>query len=223
MVEKVKIENERIQFKKLIASNPNYFGGIKDKATVAKFPLVQLMNNNTTYEELLCVGFYPEHNLLEAVIDIKLSYGFSGDLCTMGSKEYVSFYIDYNDGAGFVSTGAPAEVNVHDLSFVNGGHVFYAVRKNLIPKEYWKCDKPQIVKVRAILSWEVIPTSFNYDPVWGNVIDVWIQIQPKQLPIIIYPPIPIDKYLIMGDLKEIKDFVDKSIYISKILSLHSLI
>ncbi|MBA7523461.1 hypothetical protein ES705_15588 [subsurface metagenome] len=211
MDEKLKIENERIQFKNLIASNPNYFGSIKDKATVAKFPPVKLMKNNTTYEELLCVGFYPEYNLLEAVIEMKLPYGFHGPLCSIGSKEYVAFYIDYNDGAGFVSTGAPAEVHVHDLSFVNGGHVFYAVRKAFIPKEYWKCGKPQIVKVRAILSWEAIPTSFNYDPVWGNVIDVWVQIQPKQLPIIIYPPIPFEKHLIMGDLKEIKEFVDKSI------------
>ena len=74
MDEKLKIENERIQFKKLIASNPNYFGSIKDKATIAKFPPVKLMKNNTKYEELLCFGFYPERNLLEAVIEIKLPY-----------------------------------------------------------------------------------------------------------------------------------------------------
>lgn len=211
MAEKLKIENERIQFKQLIALNPNYFGSIKDKATLEIFSVVQSMKNNTKYEELLCVGLYPEYNLLEAVIEMKLPKGFHGPLCELGSKEYLAFYIDYNDGAGFVSIGAPAEVNVHDLSFVNGGHVFYAVRKTFIPKEYWKCDKPQIVKVRAILSWEVIPTSFNYDPVWGNVIDAWIQILPKQLPIIIYPPIPFEKHLIMGDLKEIKEFVDNSI------------
>jgi hypothetical protein len=75
------------------------------------------------------VGLYPEDNLLEAVIEVKLPYGYKGSLCIAGSKEYVAFYIDYNDGAGFVSVGAAVEVNVHDLSFVDGGHLFYAVRK----------------------------------------------------------------------------------------------
>ncbi|MFX1258818.1 MAG: hypothetical protein ACFFAN_13235 [Promethearchaeota archaeon] len=208
MNEILKIENERAKFKELIASNPNYFGNIKDKATIAKYSSESVTTNNTSKEELLCVGFYPERDLLEAVLEIKVPSGFYGPLCSMGSKEYVAFYVDYNDGAGFIKIGAPAVVNVHDLSFINKGeHVFYAVRKNFIPKEYWPCDKPQIVKVRAILSWEAIPTSFDYQPVFGNVIDVWIQIRPK-LPLI---PILDEKPLLRGDLKKIKEFVDKSI------------
>jgi hypothetical protein len=181
------IESERVQFKKLIATNPNYFGNIIDKTLIAEYPIVFQMSNNTKYEELKCVGLYPEYDLLEAVFEVKLPYGFKGPLCKKGSKEYVAFYIDYDDGAGFISVGAPAEVNLHDISFVNGGHIFYAVRKPFIPKQYLKCDTPQIVKVRAILSWEKLPTGPNYNPVWGNVIDVWVQIRPKQIGPFVFP------------------------------------
>lgn len=210
----VKVENERAHFKKLIALNPNYFGNITEAAIVAKYPAVYPMTNNTKYEELVCLGLYPEDNTLEAIIEVKLPYGFKGPLCQQGSKEYVSFYIDYNDGAGFVSVGAPAEVNVHDISIVDGGHLYYAVRKPFIPKQYLKCGTPQIVKVRAILSWEHIPTGPSYVPAWGNIIEEWIQIKPEPTGPIVYP-IPvyetIEKFAIIGDVKEIKSLVDHSI------------
>ncbi len=240
MIDKIEIENERRQFKQLVSINPNYFGNITDEAIKAKYPAVCPMSNKTKYEKLVCVGLYPEDDLLEAIIEVKQPYGYKGSLCTEGSKEYVAFYIDYNDGAGFVSAGAPAEVNVHDLSFVNGGHLFYAVRKPFIPKEYLKCDKPQIVKVRAILSWENLPTGPGYVPVWGNTVETWVQIKPKKIgPVILHPipayefktagkvemikplpeaeikpigPIPpIEKFVIMGDEEEIKQLIHKSI------------
>ncbi|CEG12768.1 conserved hypothetical protein [groundwater metagenome] len=182
-----KVESERVQFKQLIAMNPNYFGNITDEVIASEYTPVLPMKNKIKYEEIRCVGIDPEDNLLEAVIEIKLPYGFKGQLCSDGSKEYAAFYIDYNDGNGFVSAGAPADVNVHDMSFVNGGHLFYAVRRPFTPKEYLKCDTPQIVKVRAILSWENLPTGPSYNPVWGNIVDVWVQIKPKQKVQILVP------------------------------------
>ncbi len=157
-----------------------------------------ILSKQTKYEELSCVGLLPDENLLEAVIEIKKPFGYKGNLCSEGSKEYVSFYIDYNDGAGFVSIGAAASVTVHDLTFVNEDNLYYSVRQNFIPEEYLNCDTPQIVKVRAILSWEQIPTGSNYTPVWGNVVERWVQIKPKSTGVIFYPipplfPIPDDK------------------------------
>ena len=223
LIEKA-VEEERREFKNMIIENPNYFGTITDDALAAEYPPVCPMGNNTKYEELICEGLYPEDNLLEAVIEVKLPYGYKGRLCDGGSKEYVAFYIDY--GAGFVSVGAVAEVNVHDMLFVNGGHLFYAVCNPFIPEEYLKCDTPQVVKVRAILSWDAVPTGYNYVPVWGNVVDEWVQIRPKKIvpgPIfeLIKPlpeagimplgSIPPEKFMIMGDKKEIKKLIDKSI------------
>ncbi|RZN14304.1 MAG: hypothetical protein EF812_05830 [Methanosarcinales archaeon] len=223
LIEKA-VEEERREFEHLIVKNPNYFGNVADEAIAAEYKPVCLMKNKTKYEELRCVGLYPEDNLLEAVIEVKLPYGYKGRLCDSGSKEYVTFYIDY--GAGFVSVGTPAEVNVHDMLFVNGGHLFYAVCNPFIPEEYLKCDTPQVVKVRAILSWGAVPTGYNYVPVWGNVVDEWVQIKPKStysgpivelikplpeaeiMPLGLIPP---EKFMIMGDKKEIKELIDKSI------------
>lgn len=188
----LRAEKERTQFKELLLQNPNYFGNVTDKAIADKYPAVTKITFNDSYEKLLCVGLYPENNVLEAVIEIKRPYGFKGPLCEAGSKEYVGFYVDYNDGAGFVSVGAPAEVNVHDISFVNSEHLFYAVRKAFTPLQYTECDTPQIVQVRAILSWEDPPTGPDYPPVWGNVVNTWVQIKPiEQAPVLSYIPIPI--------------------------------
>ncbi|MFX1239435.1 MAG: hypothetical protein ACFE8P_17170, partial [Promethearchaeota archaeon] len=213
MKENLHDENERAQFKDLIAKNPNYFGSIKDKETIARFTSVKRASFNTTYEELLCVGLYPEANLLEAVIEIKKPDMHSGPLCSEGTMEYVAFYIDYNDGAGFVSTGAPVEVNVHDLAFIETGeHVFYAVHKPFIPKKLIYCEQPQIVKVRAILSWQQIPTGPNYAPEFGNVINVWVQIKPRRK-IIINPPyeLALDKELLIGRMEDIMEFGKKTL------------
>jgi len=243
------IEKARTEFKQLILKNPNYFGTITKKAIVEKYKPIYPMQKNIKYEEIKCVGLYPEDNLLEAVIEVKLPYGYKGPLCDAGSTEYVSFYIDYNDGTGFVSVGPAAEVNAHDLSFVNGGHLFYSVQKPFILKKLLKCNTPQVVKVRAILSWEAVPTGPSYIPVWGNVFDVWVQIKPKQIgPIVVMPgyvvkpleklelikplpeeavvpvgPIPPEKFMIYGTKKEIKEFIDRSLAAEKRITKEGIV
>ena len=169
-----KIEKERVEFVSLISQNRNYFGTILN----SKLKVFKPMKMRTTYEELRNVGLYPADNLLEAVFRIKLPYGFSGKLCKAGSNEYIAFYIDYGDGSGFVSVGAPAIVNVHDLAKVSKGFVYYAAKKAFNPK-LLSCTTPQIVKVRAILSWQDPPTGPDFIPVWGNRMEKWVQIKPR--------------------------------------------
>ena len=209
LLDKAEVEVERSQFKRFLSINPNYFGNVTDEKMKAVHPAVYPLSKKTKYEELCCVGLYPEDNLLEAVIEVKMPYGYQGSPCTAGSKEFVAFYIDYNDGSGFTSTGAAVEVNVHDFSFVNGGHLFYAVRKPFTPREYLKCDQPQLVKVRAILSWEKLPPGPGYLPVWGNVLDSWVQIKPKTtwpfiLPVPAYKIKPLEKLEVFQSLTKIE-------------------
>jgi hypothetical protein len=173
------IEKERLEFKELLLENPNYFGTVLDPELAEAYSPEYEMQSNTNYEELRCVGLCPHVNLLEAVIEVKLPYGFMGDLCDLGTKEYVAFYVDY--GSGFVSVGAPVALNVHDIAFVEEESIFYAVRKPFLPQDYWPCEDPQVVQVRAILSWEALPTGPNYPPVWGNVLDRWVQIRPEEV------------------------------------------
>lgn len=191
--ETIRLDTERTEFHKLLKENPNYFGTFPE----SKMPLVKPIKSSVKYEELLCAGLFPEESLLQAVIEVKLPYGFKGGLCGKGSTEYVAFYVD--SGGGFTSVGEAASVNVHDLASVRAGHVFYAVKKGFAP-ELLPCTTPQIIRLRAILSWEKPPTGPGFVPVWGNVIERWIQVRPKKRPIIFYDMFDLKKMLGNPDL-----------------------
>ena len=95
------IEQERGQFKKLILANPNYFGNLRQ----SKFKPVKKIVKDTSYEELTCVGLNQNVSTLEATIAIKRPFGYGGDLCSPGSREYVRFFINYDD-SGWLDAGA---------------------------------------------------------------------------------------------------------------------
>lgn len=61
---------------------------------------------NVTYEQIGCVGLNPRTTELVATIDVKLSSGYSGGLCTAGSYEYVAFWVDV-DGREQTSYDVP--------------------------------------------------------------------------------------------------------------------
>src|SRR4051794_33545402 len=48
------VEKERAQFRSLILGNPNYFGTLPE----SKLKPVLVINSNTTYEEIGCVGYH---------------------------------------------------------------------------------------------------------------------------------------------------------------------
>ncbi len=131
-------------------------------------------SGNTTFEELTCAGYNPETRTLEAVIAIKLDSGYNGGLCTAGSYEYVSFYAQF--GGGWNALGS-AQVNVHDLAAITPGNpVNYAVvRVSALTSVL--CENLTSIPLRAILSWEAVPTGPDYIPVWGNVLNTNIQPQ----------------------------------------------
>jgi hypothetical protein len=183
-----RIEKERSEFKQLLIENPNYFG------TFPEFPMkpVKPVQYNTKYEELTCLGFYPEQDLLEAIVDVKLPFGYRGDLCSPGSYEYVRFFADWNGDADFNDAGEDlgiSAVNVHDIPdtkqacLTSYKPLSYALPLTLDSLQLKKCSTANLVKVRAILSWDMPPTPGNPDfpVVWGNVVEEWIQIRPFKL------------------------------------------
>jgi hypothetical protein len=172
------VENERSQFTSLLAQNPNYFGNLADSTLKA----VKQMAGNVKYEELTCVGFNPRLNQLEATFQIKLPFGYGGNLCGAGSKEYVRFFINY--GSGWDDVGV-AGVNVHDIpddldcSKLADKPLTYVVTHPLDPKRDY-CKHAVLPEVRAILSWNSVPSSNpNQAPIYGNVLDRHIQIEPR--------------------------------------------
>ena len=170
---------ERHQFPKLIATNPNYFGNFPGTQFQPVFPLA----NDTTYEQLTCVGYNPDRKILEAVVQIKQPTGYLGDECTSGSYEYVRFFVD--TGSGLANVGLAA-INVHDIpngtDCADAGEkpLTYSVSVDYDPSNAEDCDDPALAKVRAILSWQTIPpaTNPNYSPTWGNHHDCNIQLAP---------------------------------------------
>lgn len=154
---------------------------------------------NTFFEQLTCLGYYPHENRLEAVIQIKQRFGYAGPIpvcCThgttpaipgsRGSFEYVAFYVNWNNDGDFSdqligeSVGS-GYVNVFDGPYPQVGAgpqaplpISYAVYRDIIPSATLVAGS--LVRVRAILSWGVMPTGPNFVPFWGNVLDTTIRI-----------------------------------------------
>lgn len=172
------IPAERSGFKHLLLANPNHFGTLG----AANLPVVLAMKNNTTYEQLTCVGFSPTLNMLQATFQLKLPVGYAGDLCSGGSREYVRFFVDYGSGwidAGYASTEVHDIPNANDCANAPQKPLTYIVTVPHTPQTDY-CGKPVLPNVRGVLSWEAVPSlNPNLPPVWGNVLDHHVQIKPR--------------------------------------------
>lgn len=166
----VKLEKERSQFNTLLLTNPNYFGNLK----VSKFKPVKNIVSNTSYEELMGVGYHPHLEQLEAVIYIKKPYGYKGGVCSGGSREYVRFFADWKNDGNWEDMGM-TQFTVNDIPGTKP--LEYAAVLPIDPKKYF-CSVENLPKVRAILSWNnPLPANDpEYPPVWGNSLDGRIQI-----------------------------------------------
>jgi hypothetical protein len=175
-----KVEPTRSKFRALLATNPNYFG---TAPSPGDFPVVAEQTVNTAYEELTCVSYSPKLDRLEATFQVKRPNGYSGDLCTSGSHEHVRFYLDY--GFGWQDAG-PASVNVHDIPVGTDCRnqkthpLVYVCGVDHKPKRNW-CGEPVLPRVRAILSWNLMPPANQPDwlPPWGNRLECNIQVRPR--------------------------------------------
>lgn len=167
-----RVDIERSRFKSLLLQNPNYFGNLD----VSDFKAIKVIKGNTTFEQMVCVGLNPPYDRLEAVVQIKADSGYDGDICSNGSREYVRFYVDLFDNGVWHDVGV-SSVRVYDIP--GDKPICYAVRRDFSSFKKF-CLFENIVKVRAILQWNAPPpaNSPNYTPVWGNVVNVQVQIRP---------------------------------------------
>lgn len=165
-------EQERAQFRALILANPNYFGNVKE----SPFKPVLNIQSNTTYEEICGVGYQPQFNRLEAVVFVNQASGYGGDICSPGTPEYLRFYLSFDDGATWHDQGLAAFTA---YNIAGDKPLEYAVTLEIDPSKKF-CFINNLVLVRVILSWNVPPPPDepDYPPVWGNVHDTRIQIDP---------------------------------------------
>lgn len=170
----------RRSFRYRLLQNPNYFGNLFETGLPDLPKPVLEKIGDTSYEELGCLGYNPETEVLTAMVEIKLQTGYSGGPCTAGSMEYLRFYLDYGDGT-WVDHGT-ASFNAHDLGFEEP--LCYAASIRIDPKRTSCCDdRPVLPRVRAILSWNIEPPPGqpNWHPVWGNRLERSIQIDPRSV------------------------------------------
>lgn len=173
-IDALHISKERFSYKELVLGNPNYFGNLPGSV----FPKVMEKATDSTFEALGAVGFNPQFKRLEAVVTVKLNFGYNGSLCSAGSQEYVRFYVDWDGGTNFTDAGI-AGVNVHDIP--GPRPLEYDVTLPVTPLDELFCFLGvRIPHVRAILSWDVPPPPNmpNFTPVWGDVQDVFVQSPP---------------------------------------------
>ncbi len=144
---------------------------------------IQATSADVTYEELTCAGLQTAFDTVGAVLHVKLPYGYSGDLCQSGSKEYVAFWADWNNDGAYEDYLGTADVDVHDLGgSLPAGGVRYSVSL-LVPRivqHLRSCGQPNIVHLRAVLSWATPPSQSDPNALntWGNRLDVLVQIRP---------------------------------------------
>ncbi len=162
----------------------------KNKFQLAKIDVSKILGVlknpkfNTTYEELKCIGLNRRYDELHADIQIKKASGYSGNLCSNGSKEYVAFYMDFGSGWEFKGTSS---VTVFDINQIPKEGLWYnaflPVELTPYQKKYCKEGK---AKIKGILSWNTPPqpNNPNYVATWGDweVCDVEIKPFPKGLP-----------------------------------------
>ncbi len=179
--EQSEVEVTRARYTAFLAENPNYFGNLAD----SPFEPVEKMTGNKRYEELTCIGLNPRLDLLEATIQVKLPYGYRGDLCRAGSYEYVRFYLSYDEGATWEDAGLVA-VNVHDIPDRDDcadrptKPLTFVLTQPIVPRRD-SCKRPVLPLVRGILSWEWIPPANDpgWLPPWGNRLDRHVQIRKR--------------------------------------------
>jgi len=167
---------ERMTFKALLLTNPNYFGNLIESPFKPVIPI----SGNTHYEELGCVGYHPQQEKLEAVVYLYQPTGYGTDVCGAGTPEYVRFYLSFDNGATWQDQGMTSFQAYNIPPGTEGGkRLEYAVSLAVDPKRKLCVSNP-LIRVRAILSWNNPPPANqpNWNPIWGNRQEATILVEP---------------------------------------------
>ncbi len=160
------------KFKIDISSFYDFFNGAGKKADVG-------------FEELTCIGLNTLTDRLGAVIHIKRPSGFNGNLCTKGSREHVAFWADWDNNGSYDQYLGTVSLNVHDIANIPRNGLYYTVQLPVdVTQRLRECSNPNIVRIRAVLSWESLPSTVNPNLLnhWGNYKDALVQLRPKFKP-----------------------------------------
>ena len=132
-----KVEPYRFAFAEV---QPTLAGGLVDQqmlmAKISEFKELGLdwssiivalerTKGDVTYEELNCLGLDYNREWLVGTFVVKKPTGFSGSLCSKGSKEYVTFWADWDNTCKWTCVGT-ATVPVYDIAAIPADGLHYA-------------------------------------------------------------------------------------------------
>ena len=128
------------------------------------------------------MGLNTSTDALVATVDVKLPFGYGGNLCTSGSFEYVAFWADWGSGWQYAGTAA---VNVHDFASIPSDGLQYAVTlpfEQALTNRRPCSDGALIIPIRAVLSWGTPPSSTDpyAVPVFGGHLEGNVLIPPGE-------------------------------------------
>lgn len=143
------------------------------------------VSGSVFYERITACGFYPQETRLMCIIDINQPSGYGGPIETFGSTEHVYFCVDWNGNGVFDVTESVGQGSVvmHD----GAAKTNYAVYRDInIPGGFRTSGQgtattttnAPILRAQATLSWVMPPTGCNFSPIWGNVFNFRIRLDP---------------------------------------------
>jgi len=175
----VEPEAERESFKLMLLANPNYFGNLAESS----FKPVKTICCNTRYEKLVCLGYQPQRKQLEAVVHVYQPSGYGTDICGSGTPEFVRFYLSFDKGASWQDQGMTS-FQAHNIPEGTEGkrRLEYAASLKVDPSAKL-CWIDPLIEARAVLSWNdpPPPNQPDWKPVWGNVRESSILVEPFRL------------------------------------------
>ncbi|ODB87939.1 hypothetical protein A3193_03310 [Candidatus Thiodiazotropha endoloripes] len=138
----------------------------------------------THWEEVLCAAIYPKAGKLIAIVSRRQPEGYSGILRRHGSVQYVRFFIDWGDQAGFQALGL-SHFKVSDAAADESETRFpvcHLVSLGFNADRYWESLMQGYRPiVRAVLSWNLVPElDPEFVPIFGNRIDSQIQVESEK-------------------------------------------
>jgi hypothetical protein len=164
----------------VIALDPaKWFASIEDVDLSSVAAAWLNTNSNTEYEQLKRIELDPDASQLTAMLTVKQSLGYCGGSMTAGSWEFVAFWIDWGSGFQYVGT---TSVAVHDSGRLPATGQDYSVVLPIHLSRQAESEGAKTVKVRAVLSWNTLPSTTNPSApvVWGNCLDSLILIPGGQ-------------------------------------------
>jgi hypothetical protein len=176
------LPRERVHFKELL---------LADHFKLAPSPAGP-PQGDTTFEQLVCIGYRPQLKRLDGVAQIKQSFGYSGGICTAGSQEYVRFFASTDNGATWTDLGLTS-FTIWDVPGPKPLDFDVSIPVDLAAT---CCQDPNLVLIRGILSWAVPPAGPAGPIVYGNGLDVTVQVAPFTLgtlaDLLLCLPVPVE-------------------------------